>query len=189
MNKIYLTLLFALSSCLINAQSIVFENIDEIADTKEIEKTTTGTLPDKKISELHTRPISLLQGIYTIGYETKIASATSLLFDVGAGTSLFDGSTLVTGMMGIRYYLGPYADQISGNFITFRHRSRWYTNPGENALGEENDPYGANTNFMFGRKFVNGKISATAEVGVGRQTWLGVTALLPTWAVTLGFRL
>ena len=26
------------------------------------------------------------------------------------------------------------------------------------------------------------------EGGVGRQTWLGSTALLPTWAITLGFR-
>lgn len=191
MNKIYLTLLFTLSFCFMDAQSIVSENIDEIFDTKENQKTTTGTLPVKKISEIHTRPISLLQGVYTLGFETRIASSTSFLFDIGAGTSLFDNSELFTGMVGLRYYLGPYGERISGSFLSFRHRSRWYTVPPSNILGEEGDDYGANTNFMFGWKGVFGpteKLSVTFEGGIGRQTWLGSTALLPTWAITLGFR-
>lgn len=191
MNKIYLTLLFTLSFCFMDAQSIVSENIDEIFDTKENQKTTTGILPVKKISEIHTRPISLLQGVYTLGFETRIASSTSFLFDIGAGTSLFDNSELFTGMVGLRYYLGPYGERISGSFLSFRHRSRWYTVPPSNILGEEGDDYGANTNFMFGWKGVFGpteKLSVTFEGGIGRQTWLGSTALLPTWAITLGFR-
>ena len=191
MNKIYLTLLFTLSFCFMDAQSIVSENIDEIFDTKENQRTTTGTLPVKKISEIHTRPISLLQGVYTLGFETRIASSTSFLFDIGAGTSLFDNSELFTGMVGLRYYLGPYGERISGSFLSFRHRSRWYTVPPSNILGEEGDDYGANTNFMFGWKGVFGpteKLSVTFEGGIGRQTWLGSMALLPTWAITLGFR-
>jgi hypothetical protein len=103
---------------------------------------------------------------------------------------LFDNSELFTGMVGLRYYLGPYGERISGSFLSFRHRSRWYTRPPSNQQGEGDD-YGANTNFMFGWKGVFGpteKLSVTFEGGLGRQTWLGSTVLLPTWAITLGFR-
>ena len=44
---------------------------------------------------------------------------------------------------------------------------------------------------MIGKKWIFGpseQISAAAEIGAGRQTWAGATLLLPTWAVTLGFR-
>ena len=190
MKKLY-SLFFSICLISLSAQSIMESGIDSHSKSNQ----EVSAPQEKEIisanSEIQTRPISLLQGVYTLGLETKIASSTSFLFDIGAGKSLFDNSELFTGMVGLRYYLGPYGDRISGSFLSFRHRSRWYTVPPSNILGEEGDDYGANTNFMFGWKGVFGpteKLSVTFEGGVGRQTWLGSTALLPTWAITLGFR-
>jgi len=190
MKKLY-SLFFSIYLISLSAQSIVESSIE--IDSKSTPKVSASQEKEmiSASSEIQTRPISLLQGVYTLGFETRIASSTSFLFDIGAGTSLFDNSELFTGMVGVRYYLGPYGDRISGSFLSFRHRSRWYTVPPSNILGEEGDDYGANTNFMFGWKGVFGpteKLSVTFEGGVGRQTWLGSTALLPTWAITLGFR-
>lgn len=190
MKKLY-SLFFSIYLISLSAQSIVESSIE--IDSKSTQKVSASQEKEmiSASSEIQTRPISLLQGVYTLGFETRIASSTSFLFDIGGGTSLFDNSELFTGMVGVRYYLGPYGDRISGSFLSFRHRSRWYTVPPSNILGEEGDDYGANTNFMFGWKGVFGpteKLSVTFEGGVGRQTWLGSTALLPTWAITLGFR-
>ena len=190
MKKLY-SLFFSIYLISLSAQSIVESSIE--IDSKSTPKVSASQEKEmiSASSEIQTRPISLLQGVYTLGFETRIASSTSFLFDIGAGTSLFDNSELFTGMVGVRYYLGPYGDRISGSFLSFRHRSRWYTVPPSNILGDEGDDYGANTNFMFGWKGVFGpteKLSVTFEGGVGRQTWLGSTALVPTWAITLGFR-
>ena len=190
MKKLY-SLFFSIYLISLSAQSIVESSIE--IDSKSTQKVSASQEKEmiSASSEIQTRPISLLQGVYTLGFETRIASSTSFLFDIGGGTSLFDNSELFTGMVGVRYYLGPYGDRISGSFLSFRHRSRWYTVPPSNILGDEGDDYGANTNFMFGWKGVFGpteKLSVTFEGGVGRQTWLGSTALLPTWAITLGFR-
>jgi len=190
MKKLY-TLLF--SACLISlsAQSIIGSGTH--TDSKSTQDANQPQENEIKIlsSEIQTRPISLLQGIYTLGFETRIAPSTSFLLDFGGGTSLFDNSELVTGMIGIRYYIGPNGDRISGSFLSFRHRSRLYTVPPLEFQTVEGTDYGANTNFMFGSKFLLGpteKLSATIELGLGRQTWLGSTVLLPTWAITLGFR-
>ena len=187
MNKLFT---FFLSACFfgLNAQSVAIDSDSnerfDYSDKKEVKNYNI---------EVQTRPISLLQGVYTAGMEFKIAQSTSILFDFGAGTSLFDESTLTTGMLGIRYYIGfkEEADNLAGSYLSFRHRSRWYQDPFTNLAGEELGTYGANTNFMIGKKWVFGpseQISAAAEVGAGRQTWAGTTLLLPTWAVTLGFR-
>ena len=178
MNKLFT---FLLSACFfaLNAQSVAIDSdSDERFDYSEKKEVKSFK------GEIQTRPISLLQGVYTAGMEFKIAQSTSILFDFGAGTSVFDASTLTTGMLGIRYYIGPKenGDKIAGNYLSFRHRSRWY----------EGGDWGGNTNFMYGTKWVFGpleQISAAAEIGVGRQTWEGATAVLPTFAVTLGFRL
>ena len=187
MNKIFT---FLLSFCFfgLNAQTISMDSESEgrfdYSQEKEVKNYNF---------EVQTRPISLLQGVYTAGMEFKIAQSTSILFDFGAGTSLFDESTLTTGMLGVRYYIGSEenGDKIAGSYLSFRHRSRWYEDPFTNLLGEELGTYGANTNFMIGKKWIFGpseQISAAVEIGAGRQTWAGTTLLLPTWAVTLGFR-
>ena len=143
----------------------------------------------KKTTEIHTRPISLLQGVGTVGLELQTSDKTSILFDGGYGRSLLDGpgNTVTTFMVGTRLYLSPKGDEesISGSYITARHRSRFY-NSGS---------YGANTNMMFGKKWlINDRMSLAAEFGVGRQTILTqdigntIGAILPTWAVTIGLR-
>jgi len=142
----------------------------------------------KKTTEIHTRPISLLQGVGTVGFELQTSDKTSILFDGGYGQSLIDapGNTVTTFMVGTRLYLSPKGDEesISGSYITARHRSRFY-NSGS---------YGANTNMMFGKKWLNDRMSLAAEFGVGRQTLLNqdigntIGSVLPTWAVTIGLR-
>lgn len=142
----------------------------------------------KKTTEIHTRPISLLQGVGTVGFELQTSDKTSILFDGGYGQSLIDapGNTVTTFMGGTRLYLSPKGDEesISGSYITARHRSRFY-NSGS---------YGANTNMMFGKKWLNDRMSLAAEFGVGRQTLLNqdigntIGSVLPTWAVTIGLR-
>ena len=142
----------------------------------------------KKATEIHTRPISLLQGVGTVGFELQTSDKTSILFDGGYGQSLIDapGNTVTTFMVGTRLYLSPKGDEesISGSYITARHRSRFY-NSGS---------YGANTNMMFGKKWLNDRMSLAAEFGVGRQTLLNqdigntIGSVLPTWAVTIGLR-
>lgn len=142
----------------------------------------------KKATEIHTRPISLLQGVGTVGFEIQTSDKTSILFDGGYGQSLIDapGNTVTTFMVGTRLYLSSKGDEesISGSYITARHRSRFY-NSGS---------YGANTNMMYGKKWLNDRMSLAAEFGVGRQTLLTQSAentiglILPTWAVTIGLR-
>ena len=142
----------------------------------------------KKTTEIHTRPISLLQGVGTVGFELQTSDKTSILFDGGYGQSLIDapGNTVTIFMVGTRLYLSPKGDEesISGSYITARHRSRFY-NSGS---------YGANTNMMFGKKWLNDRMSLAAEFGVGRQTLLNqdigntIGSVLPTWAVTIGLR-
>ena len=150
----------------------------------------------KNSFELHTRPISLLQGIITLGAEVQVGEDFSFLFDGGGGTSILDESTLTTFMIGARKYFTPGNTAtrrellkkaplrpLEGLYVTARHRSRFYSDDGWN------DGYGANTNVMIGKKVMIDNLSLAAEVGVGRQTLYGDPMVLPTWAVTIGYRL
>ena len=151
----------------------------------------------KNSFELHTRPISLLQGIITLGAEVQVGEDVSILFDGGGGTSVFDQSTLTTFMIGARKYFTPVNTAtrrellkkapfrpLEGLYVTARHRSRFYSDDG---WGDS--AYGANTNVMIGKKVMIDNLSLAAEVGVGRQTLYGDPMVLPTWAVTIGYRL
>ena len=147
--------------------------------------------------ELHTRPISLLQGIITIGAEVQVGEDVSVLFDGGGGTSAFDGSTLTTFMIGARKYFTPGNTAtrrellkkapfrpLEGLYVTARHRSRFYSDDG---WGDS--AYGANTNVMIGKKVMIDQLSIAGEAGIGRQSLYGEAYVLPTFAVTVGFRL
>jgi len=152
----------------------------------------------KNSFELHTRPISLLQGIITLGAEVQVGEDVSILFDGGAGASLLDnvggGSEigLTTFMVGARKYFTSTSTAtrrellkkaplrpLEGLYVTARHRSRFYSD----------GDYGANTNVMIGKKVMIDNLSLAAEVGVGRQNFGGDPVVLPTWAVTIGYRL
>ena len=150
----------------------------------------------KKVNEVHTRPISLLQGVATVGLEMQTGDKTSILFDGGYGQSALDAfisdrNRVTTFMIGGRRYLNSANDQLrreylkigdkqalEGAYVTLRHRSRFYESGG----------YGANTNFMVGKKYLQGSLSFAVEFGVGRQTQSAISLILPTWAVTIGLR-
>jgi hypothetical protein len=68
---------------------------------------------------------------------------------------------------------------LEGLYVTARHRSRFYSD----------GDYGANTNVMIGKKLMIDELTIAGEIGVGRQSLYGETAVLPTWAVTIGYRL
>lgn len=151
----------------------------------------------KNIFELHTRPISLLQGIITLGAEVQVGEDVSILFDGGGGTSVFDQSTLTTFMIGARKYFTPGNTAtrrellkkapfrpLEGLYVTARHRSRFYSDDG---WGDS--AYGANTNVMIGKKVMIDQLSIAGEAGIGRQSIYGDAFVLPTFAVTVGFRL
>ncbi len=55
--------------------------------------------------EIHTRPISLLQGVITVGSEIRLRNHSSFLIDGGAGTSQLDNRSLTTFLVGGRLYL------------------------------------------------------------------------------------
>ena len=142
--------------------------------------------------ELHTRPISLLQGIITLGAEVQVGEDVSILFDGGGGTSVFDQSTLTTFMIGARKYFTPGNTAtrrellkkapfrpLEGLYVTARPRSRFYSD----------GKYGANTNVMIGKKVMIDQLSIAGEAGIGRQSIYGDAFVLPTFAVTVGFRL
>ena len=152
----------------------------------------------KNSFELHTRPISLLQGIITLGAEVQVGEDVSILFDGGAGASLLDnlggGSEigLTTFMVGARKYFTSTSTAtrrellkkaplrpLEGLYVTARHRSRFYSD----------GDYGANTNVMIGKKVMIDQLSIAGEAGVGRQSLFGEAAVLPTYAVTVGYRL
>ena len=152
----------------------------------------------KNSFELHTRPISLLQGIITLGAEVQVGEDVSILFDGGAGASLLDnvggGSEigLTTFMVGARKYFTSTSTAtrrellkkaplrpLEGLYVTARHRSRFYSD----------GDYGANTNVMIGKKVMIDQLSIAGEAGVGRQSLFGEAAVLPTFAVTVGYRL
>ena len=68
---------------------------------------------------------------------------------------------------------------LEGLYVTARHRSRFYSD----------GDYGANTNVMIGKKVMIDQLSIAGEAGVGRQSLFGEAAVLPTFAVTVGYRL
>ena len=142
----------------------------------------------KPVLEIHTRPISDLQGNINAGLEIQTSKNTSILLD--GGTSAFDVYT--TFLIGARFYFTPESSAIrrellkkapiqslAGLYVTARHRSRFYSD----------GDYGANTNVMIGKKLMIDNLTIAGEIGVGRQSLYGETAVLPTWAVTIGYRL
>ena len=142
----------------------------------------------KPVLEIHTRPISDLQGNINAGLEIQTSKNTSILLD--GGTSAFDDYT--TFLIGARFYFTPESSAIrrellkkapiqslAGLYVTARHRSRFY----------DDGDYGANTNVMIGKKLMIDNLTIAGEIGVGRQSLYGETAVLPTWAVTIGYRL
>tara|TARA_R110000803_G_scaffold4570_1_gene15370 strand:+ start:128 stop:853 length:726 start_codon:yes stop_codon:yes gene_type:complete len=127
--------------------------------------------------ELNTRPFSLLNGYWNAGMEIGTSCKTSLLFDFATGTNNLFDIQATSGMVGFRFY--SKTDML-GRYITTRARYRSY---------ENGDYSGGNISLMAGYKANWDGVTAAAEVGLGYQGVDGEYLTLPTYAITLGYRL
>ena len=134
--------------------------------------------PCYTLSEINTRPMTDLQGYFNLGLELSTGCKSSLLFDVSSGTNTFLDLQVSSAMIGFRSYTRK---NMTGGYFTARARGRSYDN---------GSAYGGNLSMMGGYKIlIENNISISMEVGLGYQGVDGIYAPLPTWAVTVGYRL
>lgn len=127
--------------------------------------------------ELNLRPFTLLNGYYGAGLELSTSCKTSFLFDFSTGTSpLFDVQA-TSGLVGFRFYSKV---GMVGRYASLRARARSY---------ENGDYFGGNLSLMAGYKANWDGVTLAGELGLGYQGVDGVYITLPTWAVTLGYKL
>ena len=127
--------------------------------------------------EINTRPFSTLNGYYNAGLELSTGCKTSLLFDFTSGTSPFFGVQATSGLIGFRLY--SKTDMV-GRYVTTRARFRSYDN---------GQYYGGNLSLMAGYKANWDGVTLAGELGLGYQGIDGSYLTLPTWAVTIGYKL
>jgi len=127
--------------------------------------------------EINARPFTLLNGYYGAGLELSTSCKTSFLFDFSTGTSpLFDVQA-TSGLVGFRFYSKV---GMVGRYASLRARARSY---------ENGDYFGGNLSLMAGYKANWDGVTLAGELGLGYQGVDGVYITLPTWAVTLGYKL
>lgn len=127
--------------------------------------------------ELNVRPFTLLNGYYGAGLELSTSCKASLLFDFNSGYSALFDLQATSGMVGFRFY--SKTDMV-GRYATVRARARSYDN---------GSYYGGNLSLMGGYKANWDGVTLAGEVGLGYQGADGVYITLPTWAITLGYKL
>ena len=134
--------------------------------------------PCYTLYEINTRPMSDLQGYFNLGLELSTGCKSSLLFDVSSGTNKFLDLQVSSAMIGFRSYTRR---NMTGSYVTARARGRSY---------DYGSAYGGNISLMYGWKtLIEGGISFAMEGGLGYQGADGIYGPLPTWAVTVGYRL
>jgi hypothetical protein len=127
--------------------------------------------------ELNIRPFTLLNGFYGAGLELSTSCKSSFLFDFSSGTSTFFDVQATSGMVGFRLYSKT---GMVGRYASLRARARSY---------ENGDYFGGNLSLMGGYKANWDGVTLSGEVGLGYQGADGVYITLPTWAITLGYKL
>jgi hypothetical protein len=127
--------------------------------------------------EINTRPFSLLNGFYGAGLELSTSCKSSFLFDFSSGTSTLFDLQATSGMVGFRLYSKT---GMVGRYASVRGRLRSY---------EQGDYYGGNLSLMGGYKANWDGVTLSGEFGLGYQGADGIYITLPTWAITLGYRL
>ena len=127
--------------------------------------------------EINTRPFSLLNGFYGAGLEISTGCKSSFLFDIASGTSTLFDIQATSGMVGLRFYSKT---GMVGRYVSTRARFRSY---------ERGDYYGGNLSLMAGYKANWDGVTLSGEFGLGYQGVDGSYLTLPTWAITLGYRL
>jgi hypothetical protein len=127
--------------------------------------------------ELNIRPFTLLNGYYGAGLELSTSCKASFLFDFNSGRSTLFDLQATSGMVGFRLYSKT---GMVGRYASLRARARSY---------ENGDYFGGNLSLMAGYKANWDGVTLSGEVGLGYQGADGVYITLPTWAITLGYKL
>jgi len=127
--------------------------------------------------ELNVRPFTLLNGYYGAGLELSTSCKASFLFDFNSGRSTLFDLQATSGMVGFRLYSKT---GMVGRYASLRARARSY---------ENGDYFGGNLSLMAGYKANWDGVTLAGEVGLGYQGADGVYITLPTWAITLGYKL
>jgi len=127
--------------------------------------------------EINTRPFSLLNGFYGAGLEISTGCKSSFLFDMASGTSTLFDLQATSGMVGLRFYSKT---GMVGRYVSTRARFRSY---------ERGDYYGGNLSLMAGYKANWDGVTLSGEFGLGYQGVDGSYLTLPTWAITLGYKI
>ena len=127
--------------------------------------------------ELNIRPFTLLNGYYGAGLELSTSCKASFLFDFNSGYSTLFDLQATSGMVGLRFYSKT---GMVGRYASVRARARSYDN---------GSYYGGNLSLMGGYKAHWDGVTLAGEVGLGYQGADGAYITLPTWAITLGYKL
>ena len=127
--------------------------------------------------ELNIRPFTLLNGYYGAGLELSTSCKASFLFDFNSGYSTLFDLQATSGMVGFRFYSKT---GMVGRYATVRARARSY---------DSGSYYGGNLSLMAGYKANWDGVTLAGEFGLGYQGVDGLYVTLPTWAVTLGYKL
>jgi len=127
--------------------------------------------------ELNIRPFTLLNGYYGAGLELSTSCKASFLFDFNSGRSTFFDLQATSGMVGLRFYSKT---GMVGRYASLRARARSYDN---------GNYYGGNLSLMAGYKANWDGVTLAGEFGLGYQGADGAYITLPTWAITLGYKL
>lgn len=127
--------------------------------------------------ELNIRPFTLLNGYYGAGLELSTSCKSSFLFDFSSGRSTLFDLQATSGMVGFRFYSKT---GMVGRYASVRARARSYDN---------GSYYGGNLSLMGGYKANWDGVTLAGEVGLGYQGADGTYITLPTWAITLGYKL
>ncbi len=127
--------------------------------------------------ELNLRPFTLLNGYYGAGLELSTSCKASFLFDFSSGRSTLFDLQATSGMVGFRFYSKT---GMVGRYASVRARARSYDN---------GSYYGGNLSLMGGYKANWDGITLAGEIGLGYQGADGTYITLPTWAITLGYKL
>ena len=127
--------------------------------------------------ELNIRPFTLLNGYYGAGLELSTGCKSSMLLDFNSGTSTLFDLQATSGMVGFRLYSKT---GMVGRYASVRARLRSY---------EQGDYFGGNLSLMGGYKANWDGVTLSGEFGLGYQGADGTYITLPTWAITLGYRL
>ena len=127
--------------------------------------------------ELNIRPFTLLNGYYGAGLELSTSCKSSFLFDFSSGRSTLFDLQATSGLVGFRFYSKT---GMVGRYASLRARARSY---------ENGSYYGGNLSLMAGYKANWDGVTLAGEFGLGYQGADGLYVTLPTWAVTLGYKL